>query len=94
MITGKLLLYWYNSLENNKPGLKRNRFTIKPISVGTPKEFQHEIETSLDSIPPGKGYVLVGWNKKFFICEKDINNPEVPYVRHEVKYHPLASHVS
>lgn len=89
MLNGKLLLYWYNGLTTKSD--QRNRYVIKSISVSTPAEFQQTIQDSLDGIPVGKGYALVQWNKKLFLCQKDSNNPAVPYVRHEIKYHPLAS---
>jgi len=89
MITGKLLTYWYNNLKTPPSG--RNRFVVKEISTDTPQKFQSAIEDALDSIPAGGGYVLVKWGKRMFVCEKDTNKPEIPYVRHEVKYHPLAS---
>jgi hypothetical protein len=32
---------------------------------------------------------MVKWNKRTFICEKDLNNPDTDYVRHEINWHPL-----
>jgi len=37
------------------------------------------------------GYVLALFNEKLFQCERDPVDPHKPYVRHVVKYHPLAS---
>lgn len=37
------------------------------------------------------GYVLASFNDKLFLCERDPVDPNKPYVRHTVKYHPLAS---
>jgi len=35
------------------------------------------------------GYVLVRYQGKTFLCEKNNVNPEEPYLRHETFYHPL-----
>ena len=92
MFTGSLMTYYYNTIHNAHKSAKRNRYVIKNISVNTKEEFQSEIIDALDQIPPGKGYVLVKWNNTLSICEKDPHNPSVNYIKHTVKYHPLASH--
>lgn len=89
MIEGQILIYRYNGLHNAKEGVDRNSFTITNVE-GTDKDcFRMAIEDALDSVPSGKGYVLIKWKNRLFICEKDLNNPEVSYVRHEIAYHPL-----
>jgi hypothetical protein len=89
MFTGQILVYRLNGIHNAKQGIDRNLYTLKNVSVETTIEFKQTIEDALDEVPAGKGYVLVKWNGKTYICEKDTNNPNVGYVRHEVKYHPL-----
>jgi hypothetical protein len=91
MITGQILIYHFNGLHNAKPDIARNQYQIKDVSVETPVEFKNQIIESLDQVPPGKGYVLIRWKEKTFIAEKDTNNPEKDYVRHEITYHPLLS---
>lgn len=90
MFTGQILVYHYNGLHNSKTGSPRNVFNLKtPFNVKTKEEFQEEILRALDEVPPAKGYVMVKWNKRTFICEKDLNNPDTDYVRHEINWHPL-----
>ncbi len=86
---GQYLIYHFNNLDNAKAGCPRNIFERKDVE--TLSEFKPAIEEALDQVFPGKGYVLVKWNKKLFICEKDLNNPNTDYIRTEVKYHPLAN---
>lgn len=89
MITGQILLYHYNSLSNSKENDKRNDFSLKTVQVETSEQFRESITDSMDHIRPGQGYALVKWSGRMFICEKDLNQPSIPYVRHEIKYHPL-----
>lgn len=91
MYTGKLLVCRYNGLFNAKPNEPRNLFTKIPVSVEKPEQFKEIIHQALDTFPPGKGYVLVSYKDKYFICEKDANDPEGDYVRHEItgNHHPF-----
>jgi hypothetical protein len=90
MIKGKLIVYRYNGLIQSREGAERNIYNLKEISAATPDGFKNQIRDSLDEVPPGKGYVLVKWSDRLFMCEQDINNPDVDYIRHEITYHPLA----
>lgn len=90
MITGQLIVYRYNNLINAKPDVDRNLYVLKDINAATKEGFQQIVEDSLDEVPMGAGYVLVKWNNRLFLCEKDTNNPGHPYVKHEVSYHPLS----
>lgn len=89
MITAQLLVYHYNGIHNNSKGMDRDVYVLKNVEVSTKKEFQQLIADTLNSIQIGKGYVLVKWDKRLFICEKDSNLPQIPYIRQELKYHPL-----
>jgi hypothetical protein len=89
MIAGQILVYRFNGLWNSKPNVDRNLFTVR--DVDNVAVFRSMIEEALDEVPPGKGYVLARWSGKTFICEKDVNKPEIGYIRHEVLYHPLLS---
>lgn len=91
MITGQLLIYRYNGLHNAKEGVDRNHYRIEDVAVPTKEAFKEKVHDALDEVPPGKGYVLIKWEGKVFIAEKDPNKPEVGYVRHEIKHHPLIS---
>lgn len=85
MITGQLMVYWYNT----RRAPNRNLHSIRDIHVHQASEFRQHIQDALDEVPPGKGYVLIKWIDKMFIAERDSTNPKVDYVRHEIKYHPL-----
>lgn len=87
MIAGQILVYRFNGLWNAKENVDRNLFTVRDVPDS--KVFRHMIEEALDEVPPGRGYVLARWSGKTFICEKDVTDPNVGYIRHEVLYHPL-----
>lgn len=89
MIHGQIITYRYNGLYNSKAGIDRNLFTLSEVNVHSAEQFREEIANHLDHIEGGKGYVLVKWSGRMFLCERDLNNPKTPYVRHEVTYHPL-----
>lgn len=89
--TGQIMVYRYNGFNNAKEGMVRNLYTIKDISVETKEAFQSAITSSLTEVLPGKGYALVRWNERTFLCEKDTNNILTDYVRNEIFYHPLIS---
>jgi hypothetical protein len=89
MFTGQILIYHYNDISNAKPNCKRNIYSLKSIKINTSLELQQAIEDCLDEVKPGKGYVLVNWQGKLHICEKDLNNPKHPYVNRKISYHPF-----
>jgi len=89
MINGQLMVYRFNDIHNAVKDGKRNLFTLKDMNVNDSLGFRSLIEDSLDEVPPGQGYVLVKWNKRLFVCEKDSNNPATKYIQREISYHPL-----
>ena len=89
MFIGQILTYRYNGKHNAVEGIPRNIFQMTDVSEPTKERFQDCILDALDGIIPGTGYVLVKWGGRLFQCEKDTNNPNIPYVRHELKWHPL-----
>jgi hypothetical protein len=91
MFTGQLLIYRFNGLHNAKEGVDRNIYRIEDVAVNTKEEFKEKVHDALDEVPPGRGYVLIKWDDKVFIAEKDPNKPEIGYIRHEIIYHPLLS---
>ena len=91
MIIGQIIVYKFNNLTNAKESFPRNVYSLRDVSVKTGEEFRRIISFALDEFAPKDGYILVKWNNKMFICEKDTNNPDKDYVRHELTYHPLES---
>ncbi len=89
MYIGQLLIYRYNGLHNAKEGIDRNLYRVEDVSTETAEEFKSRVHDALDEVPPGRGYVLIKWKDKVFIAEKDPNNPQIGYIRHEIVYHPL-----
>jgi hypothetical protein len=86
---GQILVYRYNGIWNAKENADRNLYTLK--NVETKEQFKPMILEALDEVPPGRGYVLARWAGKTYICEKDSNDSNKNYVRHEILYHPLLS---
>ena len=67
-----------------------NRFE-GPLGIWTDKDFRSTIQHHFDTLLRGiQGYILVMFNGRLFQCERDNTNPEKPYIRHEIKYHPVA----
>lgn len=89
MYTGQLMIYKFNGLHNAIANANRNIYSIYPIQSPTKEEFQSHIVNALDEVPPGRGYVIVKWKNQFYMCQKDPNNPNHPYVRTVLKWHPL-----
>ena len=84
---GQILVYRFNGLWNAKENADRNLYTLKDVE--TKEEFKPLILEALDEVPPGRGYVLIRWDNKTYICEKDSNDHDKGYVRHQILYHPL-----
>ncbi len=75
----------------NTVGHMDNRFE-GPLPVETQTDFKAIIQEKFDTILKGiAGYVLVFFNGKLYQCERDSVNPNGPYVRHSIKYHPLSN---
>jgi hypothetical protein len=63
-----------------------------PMAVETETDFKTIIQSKFDIHLKGvAGYVLVDFAGKLWQAERDPVDPHKPYVRHSVKYHPLAS---
>ena len=88
MYNGQLMIYHYNGLHNATEQTERNVFVLKNVNEPTKELFQKQITNALDSIPLGKGYVLVKLNHQYFNCEKDFNNLNLDFVGNETMYHP------
>lgn len=85
------MVYKFNNLKNAKGDLDRDVYELIDVSVKDKPEFKNVIEDVMDKNPPGVGYVLIKWDNKLFILEKDANNPHIPYTKREIHYHPLLS---
>lgn len=66
---------------------------IGPIRITTEgPDFKDIIQNHFGIFLQGiAGYILVKYKGRLFQCERDNVNPSNPYVRHEVRYHPLAN---
>jgi len=73
-----------NTLGNSGGG-ERNRFEI--VDVDDVQKVKDTVRFCLSKI--AAGHVLVKWDNKLFVCERDNVNPDKDYIRHEVSYHPL-----
>lgn len=66
---------------------------IGPTDIETQTDFKAIIQRQFDTTLKGiAGYVLVWFKDKLFMCERDNINPNGPYVRHEIAWHPLMWH--
>ena len=62
-----------------------------PFVVQTDNDFKAIIQKCFDRMLKGTvGYVLVNFANKLWLCERNPIDPHKPYVRHTVKYHPMA----
>lgn len=62
-----------------------------PFNIETETDFKALVQKRFNEDLKGvAGYVLVQFNDKLWQCERDPVDPSKPYVRHTVKYHPLA----
>lgn len=62
-----------------------------PVEASAEKSFKGLIQRLLNVHLKGTaGYILVAFGGKMWQCERDNVNPEKPYAKQEVKYHPLA----
>lgn len=89
MYKGQLIVYRFNGLHNAKKGVDRNHYRLDDVAVNTKEKFKEKICDALDEVPPGRGYVLIKWEDKVFLAEKDPNKPEIGYIRNEIVWHPL-----
>ena len=64
---------------------------IGPLGIWTETDFKAIIEWFFNSHLKGvAGYILVDFNNRFWQCERNPIDPHKPYVRHSVKYSPIA----
>ena len=64
---------------------------VGPLMVETETDFKAIIQAEFDNHLKGiAGYILVDFGGKIWMCERNPIDPRKPYVRHSVRYHPLA----
>lgn len=85
------IVYRLNSIRNAKLGDKRNEFTLTTVDHTKAKDF---VLDALDAAPNSEGAVLIKFQDKLFLCSRDVNQPNVDYIRQECIYHPFAEHFS
>ena len=70
----------------------RSKATITgPLGIWTETDFKTIIQEFFDKHLKGvAGYILVDFNGKLWQAERDPVNPNKPYVRHSVRYSPIA----
>ena len=84
MITAQLIVVKLNTIA------RTNNEHIGPITVTAETEFKPVVQYHFDTDLKGiAGYVLVKFGNRLFQCERDNVDPTKPYVRQEIKYHPL-----
>lgn len=70
---------------------RKGKESFGPFVVTTETDFKKHIQRCFDKLLKGiAGHVIVSFNGKLFLCERDNVDPSKPYVRHVVKCHPLA----
>lgn len=81
----QILVVFQNTLGNSGAGATRNRFEIEDVlDINIIKE---RVRTNLGKLANG-GHVVVKWEGKLFVCEKNNVEPDKDYIRHEITYHP------
>jgi hypothetical protein len=64
---------------------------IEPELIESETNFKSIIQEKFNTVLKGiPGNVLVLFNGKLFLCERNNLNPDGPYVRQEIMWHPLA----
>jgi hypothetical protein len=64
---------------------------VGPLGIWTETNFKAIIQEFFDNHLKGvAGYILVDFNNILWQCERDPVVPTKPYVRHSVKYSPIA----
>ena len=86
----ELLVVVYNDRRNAYEG-SRDAFT--KVEVADKEAIKQTIQDQFNG-PLAKhvGCVVVKFDDKIWLCERDTVNPKKIYTRHEITYHPLAQH--
>lgn len=83
----QLLKVYLNGYHNHSGG---DRDLVELLDLTEEKEIKDRIAKALNEFTVQRpGYVLVKWNGKMYMCEKNNICHTKPYVKHEVSFHPL-----
>jgi hypothetical protein len=86
----ELLIVAYNNRQNAYDG-QRNVFN--KVDVADKGQVKTAILNAFNSVlAKVRGHVLVRFDGKMWLCERDTVNPAKVYTRHEITYHPLQQH--
>lgn len=88
----QLIVVVYNTRKNAYEGARNAFIKVEVTDKGKIKEAI--LGAFKDQLGEHRGCVLVKYDGKMFLCERDTVNKEKVYTRHEVVYHPLAQHFS
>lgn len=89
MMNAKMIVVKLNGVS------RHNNEFVGPTDIETQTDFKAIIQQQFDSVLKGiAGYVLVFFNEKLYMCERDQTKPDGPYVRFSIKWHPLADKFS
>lgn len=86
----QLIVIRYNG-QFNAYGGKRNDFTKVDV-VDRDKIKETILEAFQKELGEHRGSVLVKFDGKMWLCERDTVNKAKVYARHEITYHPLSKH--
>lgn len=89
-VVAQVLVYTYNNRSNGWGG-QRDIFHI--IDIIDPRNIVNIIKNQLGELVY-KGYVLVKYAGRMFLCENNNNDPTFNFLRHEIHYHPLNKYFS
>lgn len=83
----ELIIVWYNDRKNAYEG-DRNLFQV--VQVVDKVQIKDEILIAFNkTLAKRRGCVVVKYDGKIWLCERDTVNPKKVYTRHEITYHPL-----
>jgi hypothetical protein len=86
----ELLIVFYNTRQNAYEG-SRNVFT--KVEVADKGQIKTAILNAFNAqLAKVRGHVLVKFDGKMWLCERDTVNPQKVYTRHEINCHPLQNH--
>ncbi len=86
----QLIVVRYNG-QTNAYGGPRNEFTL--VSVTDKDKIKETIADSFKTaLGTHLGCVLVKYDGRMWLCERDRENQQRVHVKHEIEYHPHAKH--
>ena len=84
MKQAELIIVKYNTVA------RKGNENYGPFLIRTETDFKGQIQRFFNKFLKGiNGHILVRFNDKLFQCSRDNVDPNKPYVRHIIRYHPL-----